>query len=104
MNDAISSQENAWHLDKGVGLATIIAAVLFFLGGVTAWYSTVERVASLELKYGDLNSRVVDLLERQFDTDARQDATQASFRLEMRQDTREINVKVDKVLELLITR
>lgn len=104
MSGPLTSSKEQWHLDKGVGLATIIGAMLFFLGGVAAWYSTVERVGSLELRYTVLNSRVVELLERQVVTDVRQDSALMIFRSEMREDSSQINSKVDRVLEILLKK
>ena len=91
-----------WHLEKSVSDSHLLTAVTILIGLVAAWFALEGRVIVLETQYMELSNRVVTLLENQAETDQRQDATQATFRVEMRQDAQTINAKLDRVLELAI--
>ena len=91
-----------WHLEKSVSVSHLLTTVTILIGLVAAWFALEGRVIVLETQYMELSNRVVTLLENQAETDQRQDATQATFRVEMRQDAQTINAKLDRVLELAI--
>ena len=91
-----------WHLEKSVSVSHLLTTVTILIGLVAAWFALEGRVIVLETQYMELSNRVVTLLENQAETDQRQDATQATFRVEMRQDAQTINAKLDRVLELTI--
>lgn len=91
-----------WHLQKSVSVSQIAALVLIFLGGLAAFYGVAERLSVLESQFAELSARVVRVLEAQQRVDQSQDASLTQFRSEMRQDVRDIQSKLDRLIESLI--
>lgn len=86
-----------WHLEKTVSIGHILTTLVIMVGAFGAWNSMSERLSVLETQYVNLSERVVNLLERQANTDARQDESIQQFRGEIRQDIRGINEKLDRI-------
>jgi hypothetical protein len=93
-----------WHLDRGVSLSHISATVLLVMGGVSAYFGVTERLSVLENQFVDLSDRVIRLLESQRRIDDDQDQDLAEFRSEIRTEMREINAKLDRLIENVVTR
>ena len=89
-----------WHLEKSVSVGHLLTTLSMVFVIIGIWYSLAERVTTLEVQFTDLSMRVVALLEGQAVTDLRQDTSLTAFRTEMREDAREIQTKLDRVLEL----
>lgn len=98
----MQQEPNHWHLSKTVNLGHLIATSLFVLGGLSAYYGVTERLALLEREFINLSSRMVSVLENQERTDSIQDRDLVSFRNEVRSDIRQINAKLDRLIETLV--
>lgn len=88
-----------WHLEKGVSLSHIIATGTLLIAGVAAFYGLQERISILEREFVNLSERVVRVLEAQQRVDDAQDRDLVSFRNEVRTDIRQINDKLDRLIE-----
>lgn len=77
-----------WHLDKKVPIGIILALFAQFMGGIWFVSKLEARVLALE------TSRAA-----QSDRDNSQDAAQANSLGVLREDMREINRKLDRLIE-----
>jgi hypothetical protein len=88
-----------WRLERTIGLEHVFSTILLLMVVVAAWYDNSEKVSILDLRYAELNGRVVRILERQQDTDDSQDDSLSDFRTDMRDSSSTLNAKVDRLLE-----
>lgn len=100
----MEEQPQDWHLSKTVSLSHILSTVALLLGAVAGYVSFSNRLAVLESQFLELNVRVVRVLESQARVDSSQDAALHQFRAEMREDVREIQSKLDRLIEAQIPR
>jgi len=92
-----ASGREHWHLERGVSISHILTTVTLVAGVIASYYNMSARVSIIE-------ERVISLLENQVRIDTAQDEGLSVFRSEMRDETNEINSKLDMVLERLISR
>jgi len=93
------SNDYVWHFDKTVSISNLVGILALAAGGFAAYDTITDRVAVLETNMQNLNNRVISLVERQINTDQQQDDSLQQFRTEMREDVRQIQNKLDRIIE-----
>lgn len=89
---------------SGPMLVTHLLTTFTIAGGLIVWgMGITSRVSVIESRQDDLMSRIVVILENQRIIDARQDAAMAETRQIIREDVRDINIKLDNVLRMMTT-
>lgn len=88
-----------WHIGKTINAATIVTVVFAAATVVGMWYRQEGRIEKLETQQNEINARIVRILEQQERYDSRQDNEIRAFRTEMRTDVRDIQLKLDRLLE-----
>lgn len=92
-------QRENWHLDRSVSIGHLLTTVAMAMTLVAGWVAMSERVARLEAEFSQISGQIVSLLERQSSRDARQDSELLEIRREVSQDLRDINAKLDRLIE-----
>lgn len=92
-------QRDNWHLDRSVSIGHILTTIVLFVSMAGGWVAMSERVARLEAEFAQVSGQIVMLLERQASRDARQDSEITELRREVSQDLRDINNKLDRLIE-----
>lgn len=92
-------QRENWHLDKSVSISHLLTTAAMAMTLVGGWVAISERVARLETEFSQISGQIVSLLERQSARDARQDGELLEIRREVSQDLRDINAKLDRLIE-----
>lgn len=94
--------EEKLHLDRVISIGNIgtLITTLFLVAG--SYYGVQSRMAILENQMTEVNRRIVDVLEAQTGRDALQDADLTRFRSEMREDSKNIEAKLDRLLEAVL--
>lgn len=92
-------QRENWHLDRSVSIGHLLTTVAMAMTLAAGWVTMSERVAKLEAEFSQISSQIVMLLERQASRDARQDSEIMELRREVSQDLRDINAKLDRLIE-----
>lgn len=93
---------NNMHVDKTINISHMLTTVAMVIGAFLAFFNMSERLAVLENHFEEINNRVVQLLQAQQRVDISQDSSLIQFRTEMREDSRQINAKLDRLIESLI--
>lgn len=93
-----------WHLDKGISISHLLTTIGLVVGAVWAFADLSTRLAVLENQFTQINQRVIAILEGQRLTDSAQDIELQQFRVEMRQDVRDIQQKLDRLIETINIR
>lgn len=88
-----------WHLGRTVNIATILSASMLAVTVILSWGTQDARISSLEKQQVEINARIVEVLENQDKVDFAQDASLREFRGEMRSDVKEIQAKLDRLIE-----
>lgn len=102
MDEKIMPDIHNFHLDKTVNLSHILTTITILFAALLAFFSMSERLAILESQFEEMNGRVIQILEAQHKVDLTQDSSLIMFRTEMREDSREIQAKLDRLIETLI--
>jgi len=87
-----------WHLEKSVSLGHIVSTVGVFCMLVAGYISISERIAILENQQLWVSDRIVTILETQRTIDARQDIELIEIKRQIREDFRDINQKLDRLV------
>jgi hypothetical protein len=87
-----------WHLEKSVSLGHIVSTLGVFCMLVAGYISMSERIAILENQQVWVSDRIVAILETQRSIDLRQDAEMNEIKRQIREDFREINNKLDRLV------
>lgn len=87
----MSDPKESWHLDKKLSIGHILTTVIIVAGALGAYMTTSERLAVLESKQDNINTRIVGILENQSLIDVRQDNQIEQVRQETREDYQIIN-------------
>ena len=53
-----SSQREHWHLRREFNIGHVITTLMLFAAGISAWYSTQNRISILELRQGAQEKRL----------------------------------------------
>lgn len=92
------------HVDPTIHVGHLLTT-LSMVACIVVWGMNVnQRVALLEARQEDTVSRIVVILEHQRDIDARQDAVLGETRQIIREDMRDINVKLDNLIRVYSQR
>lgn len=91
--------QDDWHLDRKVGVGHLFATISLVAGGILAYANVTKDISTLQVEFAGLSERVVRVLEAQQRVDDAQDRDLTSFRNEIRADVREINAKLDRLIE-----
>lgn len=95
-------EENKLHLEKVISIGNIgtLIATLFLVAG--SYFQIQNRMTILETQMVEVNKRIVSVLEAQTAKDIAQDIDLQRFRSEMREDSKEITAKLDRLLEMVV--
>jgi len=94
--------DDGWSFDKHLSVGNIIASILLMLT-FTGFYMTQDRrITRLEEQTHAVTSDIVRMLEDQMERDTQQDLIIQQFRSEMRTDARDIQNKLDRLVESFI--
>lgn len=86
---------NQLHLNKGFNLSDLITVGVLIVGGIIT-------LTTLQINLQNIGDRMQETVENQVRRDGAQDAQIQRFRTEMRADVRDIQQKLDRLLENLL--
>jgi hypothetical protein len=86
------------HIDPTISMTHILTTISLTAGLILWGMGITQRLAVIESRQQDTTTRIVSILENQRLIDARQDAEMVEMRRVMRDDLRDINVKLDNLL------
>jgi len=91
-----------WKVDRTVSMGNIIAAVLLLATFAGFYMNQDRRITVVEQQTHSLTADIVRMLEDQMERDASQDIGVQQFRSEMRVDVRDMNGKLDRLVERML--
>lgn len=104
MPEAEQSFLSKLHFDPTIHVGHLLTT-LSMVACIVVWGMNVnQRVALLEARQEDTVARIVTILEHQRNVDARQDAILGETRQIIREDMRDINVKLDNLIRVYSQR
>jgi hypothetical protein len=86
------------HIDPTISMTHILTTISLTAGLILWGMGITQRLAVMESRQQDTTTRIVTILENQRLIDARQDAEMTEMRRMIRDDIRDINVKLDNLL------
>lgn len=96
------TENKNWHLEKSVSLGHLLTTIVLVLGLIGGYAQFSNRVAVLETQQGEINMRLMRILEAQTAVDTRQDTQYQVLREEIRDDLRGLAQKIDRLSEQLL--
>jgi len=88
-----------FHINPTIGISHILATISLMAMIIGGYQSFSERLAVLESGQQFSQERILAILETQKSTDIRQDAELLEIKRQVREDFRDINQKLDQLIQ-----
>lgn len=95
----MSDDRRQWHMEKSVSLGHIITTLALLMTLIGGYTSISERIAVIENQQASFNARIVSMLESQRSIDSKQDGELLEIKRQTREDLRDINRKLDNLIQ-----
>ena len=87
--------DGKWSFDKSISVSNLLTTMGMIAGAIAAYYSLSERVTLVERE-------ILSLVHYQLEIDEAQDESLQRFREAVREDTQQIQDKLDRLIERMI--
>lgn len=96
-----TDKSQGWHMKKEISYAHLVSTAMLVLSLLGGGATVLNRISTLEVQQNNINSKLTSLLEAQARRDASQDAEIRRISEETREDLKDINKKLDRLIERL---